>query len=150
MAFRYLLLFLLPISFVWLLELATSPLQVELHLQARVFLNSALSQDPEVSRDAYRSVGMDDFRNLSWRVDWLFRGSMFLSIVIFSLLIPRRASHDTEANLLTVICASIAIAKAFGSLYQLSWHELAGVLLAGLMAAILVMRVRRRGENVPS
>jgi hypothetical protein len=148
MALRYLLLFMLPMGSIWFLEYATFPLQEELRLQAGDWLNSALSQDPEVSRDAYRSVGSADFLKLSRRVDWLFRGGIFLGVVIFSLLIPRRAKSSTEANLLTVICAGFGIAKISGALHQLSWPELSGVLLTGLVAAILLMRVRKRGQNI--
>lgn len=148
MAFRYLLLFMLPLSSVWLFEYVTFPLQEHLRLQAGVWLNSALSQDTEVSRDAYRSVGSADFLKLSWRVDWLFRGGIFLGVVIFSLLIPRRAQGGTEANLLTAICMGFVIAKISGALHQLSWPELSGVLLAGFMAAILLMRVRKRCVNI--
>jgi hypothetical protein len=149
MALRYLLLFLLPMSSIWLIEYATFPLQEELRLQARDWLNRALSSDPEVSRDAYRSVGSADFHELSWRVEWFFRGGIALSVVIFSFLIPRRSKSSTESNLLTVMCASFVIAKATGGLHQLSWPELSGVLLTGLMAAILLMRVRSRGPQIP-
>ncbi len=147
MVFRYLLLFLLPFGLVWLIEFATSPLQQELRLQTAGWLNRALSSNPEVSRDAYLSVGSADFHRLGRRVEWLIRGSIFLGVVIFSLLIPRRASGSTEANLLAAICAGFLIAKIFGALHQLSWPELSAVLLAGLIAAFLLRRVKHKVSN---
>ena len=143
MAFRYALLFVLPIVLAAMLEQLTGPIQERMAQQAGDWINRALSEDPSVSREAFLSMTDHETLGTISRLDWLFRGCIISGAVIFSLLIPLRVTASSLINLLTAMIIGFAAAKLLVGFNAMRWTEFAPILLIGTIGAFILMLARQ-------
>lgn len=147
-AYRYAVLFVLPILLAALLEYFTFLIQEHVRAQASDWINRALSSRLDVSAKAHAELRDHEMLRTIYRLDWLSLGSVVSGIIALSFLIPTQLIASKGINLLTAIVLGFAFGRLFVGFHRLEWSEFGGAVLVGAGGAVLLMLMRLRRRRI--
>ncbi|MDH2326719.1 hypothetical protein QCN27_07550 [Cereibacter sp. SYSU M97828] len=130
------------------MNLVASPLQEQLTIQGRDYLNQTAFIDP-TSTDA--PVAMDEgFHRASHLLEWFYRASVAVGLIACAALIPQGASLRHKSHLLMAAIYGFVAIALFGGVGRMGWPEFFACLLVGAIASALLIAAReRQGPAVP-
>ncbi|WP_412555190.1 hypothetical protein [Shimia sp. MIT1388] len=149
-AFRYLLVFILPTMLAVALEVATSSMRIEAFHEAVKIIDLTFSKDAEIKKQALESIGSDEGTKLSTKLDRFFAAAVPLGCMVLALAIPMQAKPERIIDFMTTLFCGFCVAFWLIGFYRMEWFEFGLCLLLGIALAAVTLLVRTRLINTSS
>ena len=141
-AFRYVLIFTLPIAIALVLYYATTSLRMDAHQNAWKWLDAALSTDADTRDAANKGLQSGEISPSLKLLNYISTASIILGAFMSALLVPVGSSVNRSVNLISAMVIGFCFTKMIVGFSYLGWVEFSLWLVIGFGGALVVTKLR--------